>query len=147
MRSKNQTPTIIDGKNLILGRLGSNISKRLLLGESIEIINCEDIIIIGREKTIVERYKSKLKNRVVKKGPKISRNPQFIVKRALRNMLPYKSKRGAEALKNLMCHNKTPSILKGKPKGEIENAKANFSTIFHYATIGNICKKLGYNKT
>ena len=138
--------TVIDGKNLILGRLGSIVSKRLLLGENIEIINCRDVVIVGREKQILERYKNKLKNKVVKQGPIYSRNPCAIVKRALRNMLPYKSKRGAQAFKNLTCHNLLPSSLKNKPKEDIESAKANFDTLFHYTNVGKICKKLGYKE-
>ena len=39
-KSKDQKYTIIDGKDLVLGRLGSDIAKRLLLGESIKIVNC-----------------------------------------------------------------------------------------------------------
>ena len=40
---------IIDGNNLILGRLGSFVAKKALLGKKIDIINCKNIIITGKK--------------------------------------------------------------------------------------------------
>ena len=41
--------TIIDGEGLVLGRLASTVSKRLLNGEEITIVNAEKIIISGNK--------------------------------------------------------------------------------------------------
>ena len=50
--------TIIDGKNAILGRLASDTAKRLLSGETVEIINAKDVIITGNltEDAMAEYY-------------------------------------------------------------------------------------------
>lgn len=138
--------TIIDGKDLVLGRLGSVISKRLLLGENIKIVNCKEIVILGRKKYLVERYKNKLSNKVVKQGPYYSRSPADLVKRAFRNMLPYKNQRGADAFKRLKCFNSTPSILINAPKVNIEEAKIDSNSVFYYTKVGEISKVLGYDK-
>lgn len=138
--------TLVDGKDLVLGRLGSNIAKRLLLGEEIKIVNCKEVVILGRKSYLVERYKNKLSNRVIKQGPYYSRSPSDIVKRAFRNMLPYKNPRGALAFKRLKCYNSVPSILLNTPKTVIEDAKMDTKSVFYYTKIGDLCKILGYDK-
>jgi large subunit ribosomal protein L13 len=144
--TKSEQFTVIDGKDLVLGRMGSNIAKRLLLGESIRIVNCKDVIILGKKKYLVERYKNKLKNKVVGQGPYYSRSPADLVKRALRNMLPYKNQRGIEAYKRLKCYNSVPSILLNKDKETIEEAKLDENSVFYFTKVGEISKVLGYNK-
>lgn len=148
MESKiEKTPTtIIDGKDLVLGRMGSVIAKRLLMGEDIKIINCKDVVILGKKKYLIERYKSKLTNKVVKQGPYYSRSPADMVRRSLRNMLPYKNQRGIDAYKRLKCYNSTPSILLNSEKEVISSAKIDENTVFYYSYMGDICKVLGYTK-
>lgn len=146
IKTKVEKATIIDGKDLILGRLGSNIAKRLLLGESIKIVNCKEVVILGRKKYLVEKYKTKITNKVIKQGPYISRSPADIVKRAFRNMVPYKNQRGIEALKRLKCYNSTPSVLLNSAKEQVETAKMDSNSVFYYTKVGEICEVLGYNK-
>ena len=143
---KEEKYTIIDGKDLILGRMGSKIAKRLLMGEKIKIVNCKDVVILGNKKYILERYKNKLKNRVVKQGPYYSRSPADLVKRGIRNMLPYKNQRGIDAFKRLKCYNSVPSILLNEKKEVIESAKLNEDSVFYYTKFETISKFLGYNK-
>lgn len=147
VKQKEEKYTIIDGTNLILGRLGGNISKRLLLGENIKIINCKDIVILGKKKYLVERYKNKLANKVVKQGPYYSRSPADMVKRSLRNMLPYKNQRGVEAFKRLKCYNSVPSILLNVEKEMVQNARLDDNSAFYYTKVGDICNILGYTKS
>lgn len=145
-KAKQDEYTIIDGKNLVLGRLGSDVAKRLLLGESIKIVNCKDIVILGKKRYLVERYKNKLSNKVVKQGPYYSRSPADIVKRSFRNMVPYKNQRGVEALKRLKCYNSVPSILLNDEKTTVERAKLDAESLFYFTRVGDLCKTLGYNR-
>ena len=138
--------TIIDAASCILGRLGSNIAKRLLLGEKIKIVNCSKVVILGKRSFVIKRYQNKIKNRVIKKGPYYSRNPKDIVKRSFRNMLPYKNSRGKAALLNLKCYNSTPSTLLNKDKQIIDSAKLNQETFLYHTKIDDLCKVLGYTK-
>lgn len=137
---------VIDGSELILGRLGSNIAKRLLMGEEIKIVNCKDVVVLGKKKFLVERYKNKLANKVIKQGPYYSRSPADIVKRAFRNMLPYKNQRGIEAFKRLKCFNSVPSTLINSEKEVVQGAKVDTNSVFYYTRVGEICEVLGYNK-
>lgn len=143
---KEEKVTIIDGKDLVMGRLGSIVAKRLLLGESFKILNCKDVVILGRKKYLVDKYDDKLKNKVIKQGPYYSRSPADIVKRAFRNMVPYKNPRGVEALKRLKCYNSVPSVLLNSVKEEIAGAKVDDNSVFYYASVGDICKSMGYTK-
>ncbi|MCA9495387.1 MAG: 50S ribosomal protein L13 [Nanoarchaeota archaeon] len=145
-KSKEEKFTVIDGKDLVLGRLGSAIAKRLLLGESIKIVNAQEIVILGRKKFLVERYKTKISNKVVKQGPYYSRSPADLVKRAMRNMLPYKNQRGIDAFKRLKCYNSVPSILLNVKKSTVEGAKLDSTSVFYYTKVGEISRTLGYNK-
>lgn len=146
MEVKEKEAVVIDGKDLVLGRLGSVVAKRLLMGETIKIVNCRDIVLLGRKGYLVERYKNKLSNKVVKQGPYYSRSPSDMVRRAFRNMLPYRNQRGIEALKRLKCFNSTPSTLLNVKKEEIREAKLDHDSVFYYTAMGELCASLGYTK-
>jgi large subunit ribosomal protein L13 len=109
---------IIDGKNAILGRLASYAAKQALEGEEVVILNCEEIIITGRKKASEEKFQAS-RERVgsSQKGPKISRTPYMIVKRAIRGMLPnHRVGRGRKAFKRIKCYNKIPKEFEDKKK-------------------------------
>ncbi len=57
----NSKPIVVDGSDLIAGRLCSNVSKLLLKGNQVSIVNCEKIMISGSRKNIIEEYKNFLK--------------------------------------------------------------------------------------
>ena len=59
---------IIDATDLILGRLASFAAKKSLLGETIDIINCENAVVTGNKVLTFDEYKNKIK-RGPCKGP------------------------------------------------------------------------------
>ena len=133
--------TIIDATNAILGRLGTNVAKRLLNGENIVIVNSEKAIIIGKKKTIIEEYMKKRELGTSRKGPFFPRMPDRIVKRTIRGMLPYQQPKGRSALKRLKCYIGIPDELKDKKFEVVENALA--SNPVEYITIEELSKYLG----
>ncbi|MBL7059089.1 50S ribosomal protein L13 [Candidatus Pacearchaeota archaeon] len=101
---------IIDGKDVVMGRLASYAAKESLKGEEIVVVNCNEVIITGSKKNIEEKFKGS-RDRVgsSQKGPKIIRNSERIVKRAIRGMLPnHRFGRGRDAFKKIKCYNKVP---------------------------------------
>ena len=52
---------LIDGTNLILGRVATYATKKALEGEEIVIVNCEKLIITGRKKFVIEEYQRRPK--------------------------------------------------------------------------------------
>ncbi len=94
---------IIDGSNMVLGRLASYVAKESLKGEEIAIVNCSEVVITGNKEDIKEKFKEK-RSRFgsSQKGPKHSRKSEKIVKRAIRGMLPnYREGTGREAWKRI----------------------------------------------
>lgn len=117
---------IIDGKNAVMGRLASFAAKEAIKGEEIVVVNCEEVIITGNEKDIQKKYKEKReKIGSGQKGPKVSRLPHLIVKRAIRGMIPnHRQGRGKEIYKKIKCYSGIPKefedakkIVAGKSKG------------------------------
>ncbi|MDI6888271.1 MAG: 50S ribosomal protein L13 [Methanocellales archaeon] len=134
--------TVIDADGLILGRLASNISKRLLLGEEITIVNAEKSVISGSKVSILGEYKS-LRNKGGKeKGPYFPKRSDRILKRTIRGMLPYKQKRGRDAYSRLRVYIGVPNELQDKSFETIESAKATRLSA-RYIRLGELSKKLG----
>ena len=115
---------IIDASNQVLGRLSSEVAKKLLNGEEIIIINSEMAIITGNPEDIEENFMRKKKMGDPHHGPYYPKTPNGILRRSIRGMLPYKKPRGREAFKRLKIYVGNPNNLKGekitKEKNEIE---------------------------
>lgn len=135
---------IIDGKNMILGRLATKVATMLLHGKQVVIVNAKESLIVGSPKLIIEKYHLKRRNKVTKKGPYIHRSPSSIVKRVIRGMLPFQKPRGKQAEKRLVCYDSTPSFLINKDKQVIEDAKMKEQTTLRYVAVGTISEHLGY---
>ena len=127
---------VIDGKNAVLGRLASYVAKQALKGEEIIILNCEEIIITGKKKSIEKDF-AKRRSRVgsSQKGPKLAKTSEKMVKRAIRGMLPdHRSGRGKVAFQKIKCYNKVPKEFQEAKKIIAGKAKQNkFSTIKEFA--------------
>ena len=52
---------IIDASDMILGRLATYVAKKALLGEKVDIVNCEKAVITGNKKSVFEKYKKRVK--------------------------------------------------------------------------------------
>jgi len=129
---------IIDGKNAVLGRLASYVAKEALQGEDIVILNCESVIITGNKKDIREKFESKRrKTGSGQKGPKISRNADKIVKRAIRGMLPnFRKGRGKIAYKKIKCYVGIPEKFQKAEK--IIGGREKKSKFIHIRSISKI---------
>ncbi|MEL7669704.1 50S ribosomal protein L13 [Methanobacterium sp.] len=96
---------IIDGEGLIMGRLASTVSKMLLNGESVVVLNAEKILISGTKEWAYARYKQRVDRASIsnprKMGPKYPRRPDDIFRRTVRGMIPYRKTSGREAFKGL----------------------------------------------
>ncbi len=134
---------IIDATNLILGRLATVVAKKSLLGEKIDIINCEEAVVIGRRESVLARYKKKANRGIPAKGPFIPRTPDKFVRRAIRGMLPYNKDRGRVAFKNIKCYIGVPSELKDKKYATIKEANLEKNPHQRYLKVKEICKHLG----
>lgn len=129
---------IIDGKNAILGRLASTAAKKLLNGDEVTIINAENVIITGRPNEIKQKY---LKFKAIgspQHGPFPPRQPNMLVRRTVRSMLPYKTHKGRAAFKKLKVYTGANGMT-----GEsvaVKTIKTSF------ITVGEVATTLGWRK-
>lgn len=133
---------IIDAKESILGRLGTYVAKQALLGNKVDVINCEEAIISGSKQAILYEYVRRLKRKAPTKAPYFYRGADMLVKRTIRGMLPFKRARGRDAFKNIKCYIGVPDNLKNEKALSIENSKSNrLQTDF--LKVKDICKAVG----
>ena len=136
---------IIDGNKSVLGRIGAKVAKELVKGETVIIINAEKIIITGNPKKTVEKYQQRRNLRdpaKPEKSRKTPRRPDMFVRRIIRGMLPYKTKKGMEAYRRLKVTIGTPKEYEGKAI-KISESKS-ITSDYKYITIEELTKKLGW---
>jgi len=135
---------IINAENLILGRMATFVAKKALLGESVDIVNCEKAIITGKKKEdVLEKYKHRRERGETLHGPYFPRVSERLVRRAIRGMLPYKQYKGRMAFEKIKCYRGIPEDLKGKKLETIKEADVSKMQNLKYIKIGDICKFLG----
>lgn len=114
---------IVDGKNLIAGRLASKVAKAVVKGEKVVIINAEDVVIIGKKENILEKFYTRTHVKVLSNphyGPKYDRVPSKILRRMIKGMLPKGPRAVERYIKMVTVHNSTPKLM---PKEEITTFK------------------------
>lgn len=134
---------VINGENMILGRVSTYIAKQALLGEEITLVNCEKIIISGDKHKIFAQHKERQQRGHPRWGPFTPRRPDMFVKRVIRGMVPYKRIKGKEALKRIKCYIGLPNDFKEAKLETIEKADVKKIPNLKYTTVSEICKILG----
>jgi len=134
--------TVIDISNLIVGRAASNIAKRALLGEKMDIVNCEHGVLTGKKEMVLTKYKERKERGNPLKGPFISMMPDRFVRRIIRNMLPFKQEKGRIAYDNIMCYIGVPDKLKDQKIETIQKVHISNSKSVKYISVEEICRLL-----
>ena len=137
---------IIDAKDTILGRLSSFAAKQLLLGNKIEVVNCEEAVISGRKAAILSNYIRRIDRKAPTKGPYFYRRPDMFVKRTIRGMLPFKRARGQEVYRNVKCHIGFPEQFKNEKLSTIEGVNVGKLQSADYLKVKEICKAVGWKQ-
>ena len=100
---------ILDATDAVTGRIATVAAKQSLLGKKVVVVNCERAIMTGDRKMVIAKFEEKrARGGMSQKGPYHHKNPEMIVKRAIRGMLPYKHERGASAFDRVRCYNDVP---------------------------------------
>ena len=134
---------VVDATGLVLGRLSSDISKRLLQGESVTIVNAEKAIISGKRVSHVREKREFLAIGHLGHGPYHPRRPDQIIRRAVRGMLPRRKPKGRDAYKRLKVFIGVPDEMKEKNFETIPHAKAE-KLKCPYFTVGEFAKEIGW---
>ena len=103
---------VIDGKGHIKGRLAATVAKHLLSGQRIVVVRVEQIVLSGevfRHRMAHQDWLSKRSNINPRTGgPYHFKAPARMFWRAIRGMLPHKTKRGVAALERLKVFEGVP---------------------------------------
>ncbi|MDH3353195.1 MAG: uL13 family ribosomal protein [Nanoarchaeota archaeon] len=128
---------IYDGADAVFGRLASIVAKELLKGNSVDIINCEEIIVSGDKKLFAKKIMAKreMGSGGSMKGPKYIRVADRLVKRMIRGMLPRDRMKGQDAIRRLKCHIKSGDLAENDMK---EIIKMDHKKPMKYSTIKEI---------
>ncbi|KZX17743.1 50S ribosomal protein L13 [Methanobrevibacter cuticularis] len=136
---------IINGEGHILGRLASVISKKLLDGEEIVVLNAEKILITGSKEWAYAKYKQRVDRASISNprdmGPKYPRRPEEIFRRTVRGMLPYKKSKGRVAFKGLKAYVGVPREFQESETSVL--SQAEYQDIKKGIELGEISKLLG----
>ena len=132
---------IINAENLILGRMAAVAAKQALIGDDVQIVNCEKAVITGNRKAVIKHYLSRLRLGQPQQGPFVHRRPDMFVRRTIRGMLPKKQAKGRAALARVKCYLGTPSNLEGKSAKPKEAISSNIRKA--RITVGELCMHLG----
>jgi len=134
---------VINADGLILGRLCTNVAKRLLNGEEVVVVNAEKAVVSGRRAQLLEFWKHKRKRGKshLTKGPYYPRTADRIIKRSVRGMVEYRKPSGRAALKRLKVYLGVPEQFKKAKAETVEGAKKPHLTKYVY--LEEITKELG----
>ena len=143
------TPKIVvDAEGSILGRLASQVAKRLLEGYEVSIVNCEKAVISGKKQSILKEYLELHKKHTLsnpRRGPFHQKRPDRLVRRTVRGMLPYKKPRGKAAYHRLRTFIGVPEELKSEQKIKFNVADAR-KLQCDKITVGELCQEFGWMK-
>ena len=135
---------IIDATNLVMGRIAAFAAKKAMLGEKVDIINCEKAVITGSRNAILADYKHRNDlGRNPYKGPFYPKASDRLVRRAVRGMLPYKRDKGRNAYRSVMCYVGIPNNLKDQKAETIPAANVSKLKNYKYITLKELSKNLG----
>lgn len=143
---KSQKQIVVDAANCIVGRMCSHVSKLLLQGNRVAIVNAEKAMLSGNRYKTISLYKEHLEINSVTNpihGPFHPRRPDTILTKMVRGMVPKSKASGIEAFKRLRVYIGIPEELKN-----IEPESFNDSMITkpasYYITVGDVAKQIGW---
>ena len=145
METASKPVTVFDAEGLILGRMATQIAKRLLNGNEIVIVNAEKAVISGRKRSKVNEVKEFLEVGGVGYGPFHNRRPDRIVRKTVRGMLPFRQPKGKQAYKRLKVFIGVPDDLKNQKMETVGDAQAS-KLKCAYFTVGELSKEIGWNQ-
>ncbi len=136
---------IVDATGLVLGRLASVTAKFLLAGEEVKIVNAEKAIITGNRDSIYADYGHTRERGHKERGPFFPKRPDRIITRTIRGMLPYKLKRGRDAMGRLRVYVGVPPEFKGMQFEQPVGARIRQPNTINYIELGDLSRRLGSN--
>ena len=136
---------ILDAKDLVLGRISSQIAKRLLEGEEVIVVNADEAVITGEDKSTLSEYDawSRIRSLVdPTQGPFHPKDTGDLLRRTVRGMLPFGKKKGREAYRRLKVYSGVPSKLEGEKMETFPGSSLDQVNTRRFIRLGELSKQL-----
>ncbi len=148
-RESDNLPVTIDATDCIAGRMCSQISKLLLKGHRVRVVNAEKTMISGDRYMLINSYRkfltiSSATNPI--NGPVHPRRPDRILTKMIRGMLPIRKPSGITSFKRLRVYISVPPELKEAKIETFNNSKIRRPHSY-YLTLGDVAKEIGWSGT
>jgi large subunit ribosomal protein L13 len=139
-------PLTIDATDCIAGRMCSQISKLLLKGHRVRVVNAEKTMMSGNRYMIIDSYRkfltiSSATNPI--NGPVHPRRPDRILTKMIRGMLPKRKSSGISSFKRLRVYISVPPELKDAKMETFKNSKIRKPQSY-YLSLGDVAKEIGW---
>jgi len=134
---------IIDGKNLIAGRLASYAAKQALQGNDVQVINSEQVLVTGSQKDLVKKQRERQQRGHPYKGPFIPTREDRLLRRIIRGMLPFHYARGQTAYRKVKCYIGIPEELKDKKAETVPKSNISKTQTLKYIRLSELCRLSG----
>lgn len=142
----NKTMIVVDATNCIAGRMCSHVSKLLLEGNRVAIVNAEKAMLSGNRYMTINSYKEHLEINSVTNpihGPFHPRRPDTILSKMVRGMVPKRKPDGIGAFKRLRVYMGVPEDLRGANMKSFDDSKITKPESY-YISIGEVAKQIGW---
>ena len=146
VQEQQETLVVVDATNCIAGRICSHVSKLLLQGNRVAIVNAEKAMLSGNRYKTIESYKEHLGINSVTNpihGPFHPRRPDTILSRMVRGMVPKRKSHGISAFKRLRVYMGVPERVKGANMKSFDDSKITKPESY-YISIAEVAKQIGW---
>jgi large subunit ribosomal protein L13 len=140
------TMIVVDATNCIAGRMCSHVSKLLLQGNRVTVVNAERAMLSGNRYKTINSYKENLEINSVTNpihGPFHPRRPDTIISKMVRGMIPKRKSDGIEAFKRLRVYMGVPEAMKGASMKSFDDSKITKPESY-YISIAEVAKQIGW---
>ena len=141
-----ETIIVVDATNCIAGRMCSHVSKLLLHGNRVVIVNAEKAMLSGNRYKTIGLYKEQLGINSVTNpihGPFHPRRPDTILSKMVRGMMPKRKPDGIAAFKRLRVYMGVPEGMKGAKMESFADSRITKPESY-YISIGEVAKQIGW---
>lgn len=137
---------VVDATNCIAGRMCSHVSKLLLQGNRVAIVNAEKAMLSGSRSKTIELYKEHLEINSVTNpihGPFHPRRPDTMLSKMVRGMVPKRKPSGMTAFGRLRVYIGVPEEMKKAKMESFADSKITKPESY-YISVGEIAGQIGW---
>jgi large subunit ribosomal protein L13 len=145
-QQRHRNEILVDATGCIAGRMCSHVSKLLLKGNRVTIVNSEKAMLSGNRYKTIDLYKEFLEINSVTNpihGPFHPRRPDTMLTKMVRGMVPKTKTSGIEAFKRLRVYIGIPDQFMNKKAEFFEDSKITRPPA-KYISVGDVAKQIGW---